>query len=83
MRALSFSVRRKAKRRSVHYSFLFMTANGDQLRELGALVDGGAIRPVIDRVFPFDATLDALAYVENGRATGKVVVTLRGDNDHP
>ncbi|KAB7754807.1 NADP-dependent oxidoreductase [Mycolicibacterium mucogenicum] len=83
MRALSFSVRRKAKRRSVHYSFLFMTANGDQLRELGALVDGGAIRPVIDRVFPFDATLDALAYVENGRATGKVVVTVRGDNDHP
>ena len=83
MRALSFSVRRKAKRRSVHYSFLFMTANGDQLRELAALVDAGAIHPIIDRVYPFDATLDALAYVENGRATGKVVVTVRGDDDHP
>lgn len=83
MRALSFSVRRKAKRRSVHYSFLFMTANGDQLRELAALIDAGAIHPIIDRVYPFDATLDALAYVENGRATGKVVVTVRGDDDHP
>lgn len=83
MRALSFSVRRKAKRRSAHYSFLFMTANGDQLRELAALVDAGAIHPIIDRVYPFDATLDALAYVENGRATGKVVVTVRGDDDHP
>lgn len=76
MRALSFSVRRKATRRSVHYSFLFMTANGDQLRELGALVDAGVIRPIIDRVYPFDATLDALSYVENGRATGKVVVNI-------
>ncbi|MGV0813199.1 NADP-dependent oxidoreductase [Mycolicibacterium boenickei] len=82
-RALSFSVRRKAKLRSVHYSFLFMTANGDQLRELAALVDAGVIHPIIDRVYPFDATLDALAYVENGRATGKVVVTVRGDDDHP
>lgn len=83
MRALSFSVRRKAKRRSVNYSFLFMTANGQQLRELGALVDAGVIRPVIDRVFPFDATLDALAYVETGRATGKVVVTVAGATEHP
>ncbi len=83
MRALSFSVRRKAKRRSLNYSFLFMTANGDQLRELGAVVDGGAIRPVIDRVFPFDATLDALAYVERGRATGKVVITVTGDREQP
>ncbi|WP_285032704.1 NADP-dependent oxidoreductase [Mycolicibacterium sp. lyk4-40-TYG-92] len=81
MRALSFSVRRKARKRSVNYSFLFMTANGDQLRELATLVDGGAIRPVIDRVFPFDATLDALAYVENGRATGKVVITVTGDRE--
>lgn len=83
MRALSFSVRRKAKRRSVNYSFLFMTANGNQLRELGALVDSGVIRPVIDRVFPFDSTLDALAYVDNGRATGKVVVTLTDTHDQP
>lgn len=83
MRALSFSVRRKAKRGSVNYSFLFMTANGDQLRKLSALVDAGVIQPIIDRVYPFDSTLDALAYVENGRATGKVVVTVAGDHDHP
>lgn len=83
IRALSFSVRRKAKRRSVNYAFLFMTANGDQLRELGALVDAGVIRPVIDRVFPLDSTLDALAYVESGRATGKVVVTVTGNHERP
>jgi NADPH:quinone reductase-like Zn-dependent oxidoreductase len=76
MRALSFSIRRKAKRRSVTYSFLFMTANGEQLRQLGALVDAGVVRPVIDRVLPFDDTLEALAYVESGRSKGKVVVTM-------
>jgi NADPH:quinone reductase-like Zn-dependent oxidoreductase len=76
MRALSFAIRRKAKKRSVTYSFLFMTANGEQLREVGALVDAGVIGPVIDRVFPFDDTLAALAYVESGRSKGKVVVTM-------
>ena len=77
MRALSFQIRRKAKRRGVVYSFLFMKASGDQLRKLGSLIDSGAIRPVVDRVFPFQSTTEALAYVEKGRAKGKVVVKIR------
>ena len=77
MRVLSLKIRRKAKRRGVTYSFLFTKANGDQLRELGSLIDGGAIRPVVDRVFPFQSTTEALAYVEKGRAKGKVVVKVR------
>jgi 2-desacetyl-2-hydroxyethyl bacteriochlorophyllide A dehydrogenase len=77
MRVLSLKIRRKAKRRGVTYSFLFMRANGDQLRELGSLIDAGAIRPVVDRVFPFQSTTEALAYVEKGRAKGKVVVKIR------
>jgi NADPH:quinone reductase-like Zn-dependent oxidoreductase len=77
MRLLSFQIRRKAKRRGVTYSFLFMEASGSQLRELGSLIDSGAIRPVIDRVFPFESTAEALAYVEKGRAKGKVVVKVR------
>jgi NADPH:quinone reductase-like Zn-dependent oxidoreductase len=77
MRLLSFQIRRKAKRRGVTYSFLFMEASGSQLRELGSLIDSGAMRPVIDRVFPFQSTAEALAYVEKGRAKGKVVVKVR------
>jgi NADPH:quinone reductase-like Zn-dependent oxidoreductase len=57
----------------VSYSFLFMRANGDQLREISSLIDSGTIRPVVDRVFPFDSTKEALAYVEKGRTKGKVV----------
>lgn len=76
LRLLSSGVRRKAQRRKLGYSFLFMKANGKQLREITALIDSGAIKPVVDRVFPFEATPQALAYVETGRAKGKVVVKI-------
>jgi NADPH:quinone reductase-like Zn-dependent oxidoreductase len=77
MRLLSHRTRKDAKRLGVNYSFLFMQASGDQLREIGSLIDAGLIRPVMDRVFPFEATKEALAYVERGRAQGKVVVRVR------
>ena len=54
-----------------------MKANGGQLREITRLIEAGAIRPVVDRVFPFESTNEALAYVETGRAKGKVVVKLK------
>jgi len=77
MRLLSSGVRRKARQLGVGYSFLFMRANGSQLREITRLIDGGAIRPVMDRVFPFSSTNEALTYVEAGRAKGKVVLRLK------
>ena len=76
MRLLSAGIRQKAKRRNVSFSFLFMKANGNQLRAITPLIDSGVIRPVVDRVFPFDATQEAMAYVETGRAKGKVVVKV-------
>ena len=77
MAALSFRIRRQARRRQVTYSFLFMKANGDQLREVTALIDAGIIRPVVDSVFDFEQTREALAHVEQGRTkAGKVVVRM-------
>ena len=77
MRLLSSGVRRKARGLGIGYSFLFMKASGSQLREITRLIEAGAIRPVMDRVFPFASTNDALAYVEAGRAKGKVVVRIK------
>jgi NADPH:quinone reductase-like Zn-dependent oxidoreductase len=76
MGLLSRKIRKQARKLGVSYSFLFMQANGLQLRELAALYDAGRLRPVIDKTFPFDQTLEALAYVEQGSANGKVVITL-------
>jgi len=65
-----------ARRHDARYEYLFMRADGDQLREITRLVEGGAITPLVDRVFPLAQVRDALAYSESGRATGKVVVQV-------
>ncbi|WP_188795866.1 NADP-dependent oxidoreductase [Dyella nitratireducens] len=77
VRLLSSGVRKEATHRGLRYAFLFMRANGQQLREITRLIEAGAIRPVMDRVFPFESTNEALAYVEKGRAKGKVVVKIK------
>ena len=77
MGLLSFGIRRKSKRRKVSYSFLFMTANGGQLGKITSLIEAGDIRPVVDRVFPFERTNEAMSYVGTGRARGKVVVGVK------
>lgn len=77
LRLLSRGIRGKARRAGVGYSFLFMRAQGDQLGKITSLIESGIIRPVIDRTFPFEKTNEALAYVEAGRAKGKVVIKVR------
>lgn len=77
IRLLSRSVRKKAKNRGVQYSFLFMRANGRQLEQIAGLIDSGDLRPIVDRIFPFNQTPEALAYVETGRAKGKVVIKVQ------
>lgn len=75
MALLSRKVRSRARKLGVRYSFFFMQANGAQLAKLAALYDDGTLRPVLDRTFAFDETLEAMAYVEQGKANGKIVVT--------
>lgn len=77
IRLLSRGVRKKAKKLGVRYAFLFMRAEGKQLGEITALIESGTIKPVVDKVFPFEETAEALAYVEAGRARGKVVIEGR------
>lgn len=74
---ISSGIRKKAKKLGVNYSFLFMRADGTQLSQITSLIESGAIKPVLDKTFPFEQTNDALAYVESGRAKGKVVVRVK------
>lgn len=78
MGALGYRIRRRARRHRITYSYLFVKASGSQLRELAALIGAGIIRPVVDRVFDFDQTREALAHLEQGRAkAGKVVIRMK------
>lgn len=74
MTVLSSRIRRKARRRNVSYEFLFMRADGGQLEKISALVDSGAIRPVVGQVFPFDHTPQAVSAAGAGGGRGKVVI---------
>ena len=74
---MSRKIIRQAKKRGGEYSFLFVHPDGGQLAEIGKLLEAGRIRPVIDKVFPFTQSKEALAYLEKGRAKGKVVVQIR------
>jgi NADPH:quinone reductase-like Zn-dependent oxidoreductase len=74
---LSRKIIRHSGKRGVAYSFLFVHPDGSQLAEIGELLEAGRIRPVIDRIFPFERAKEALAYLEQGRAKGKVVVQMR------
>nr|WP_288837384.1 NADP-dependent oxidoreductase [uncultured Flavobacterium sp.] len=74
---LSSGIRKKAAKLGVNYSFLFMKADGVQLSQITSLIESGVIKPVLDKTFPFEQTNDALAYVESGRAKGKVVVSVK------
>jgi len=73
---LSGKIIRQARKRGIEYSFLFVHPDGRQLAEIGKFLDAGRIHPVIDKVFPFDQAKEALAYLEQGRAKGKVVVQM-------
>ena len=75
---LSRKVRAAANKSGVTYSFFFMHADGDQLRQLAALYEAGHLRPVIDSTFAFDETVAALEFVDAGKTRGgKVVITHR------
>jgi NADPH:quinone reductase-like Zn-dependent oxidoreductase len=74
---MSRKIMRLAKKQEITYSFLFARPDGGQLAEIGELLKTERIRPVIDKVFPFEQAKEALEYLALGRARGKVVVKMR------
>ena len=76
---LSLPTRMRAARHHTPYRYYFMHASGADLQYLASLIDSQQLQVVIDRIYPFDQIKDALAYVESGRAKGKVVLTIAND----
>jgi NADPH:quinone reductase-like Zn-dependent oxidoreductase len=72
----SAGLRFRAWRSGVGYRYMFMHPSGKDLDALASLVDAKTLEVVVDQVFPFAEIADAFAYLEKGRAKGKVVVTM-------
>lgn len=77
--ALSRKIRTRADKLGVTYSFLFMRADGSQLRRISSLIDAGVIRPVVGATYPFEKTPQALQSLGAGGVRGKTVITLPHD----
>ncbi|QQN35148.1 NADP-dependent oxidoreductase [Rahnella aceris] len=75
---MSRKIMRLTKKRGLSYSFLFVRPDGDQLTQIGKLIEAEQLKPVIDKVFPFAEAKEALAYLAKGHAKGKVVVKMQG-----
>lgn len=75
IRVMSSKVRRQARRLGVSFEFFFVYADGGQLRQIGDLIDQGVLRPIVDRVLPFDQTPHALQALTAGGVHGKIVVS--------
>lgn len=73
---LSWSIRHKAKKRGITYSFLFMQPNGQQLSKITELVEAGKIKPIVDQTYDFIQIKEAFQYVNTGRSKGKVVLKI-------
>lgn len=73
---LSLSIRAKAKKRGIHYHFLFMQPNGEQLSRIAELVETQKMVPVLDRVYDFTELSQAFQHVDGGHTKGKVVVNI-------
>lgn len=74
--AASAGIRRQARRYGVNYRYMFMRPSGADLGVLAGLVDQGTLRAVTDRVFPFEQIAEGFAYLEQGRAKGKVIIRM-------
>jgi NADPH:quinone reductase-like Zn-dependent oxidoreductase len=73
---ISYGIRSRARRAGISYRYLFMHPSGSDLAQLAELIEQGKLKVVVDKTYPFAKISEALAYLEGGRAKGKVVVTM-------
>ncbi|MGW2254765.1 NADP-dependent oxidoreductase [Kitasatospora sp. NPDC001660] len=66
----------RAARHGIRVEPFFMRPSGEQLAQLAALVESGAVRPYLDRSYDLTETADALRYSASKRAKGKIVIAV-------
>lgn len=67
----------EAERLGIKSDLFFMWASGEQLGQIGQLVEQGVIKPQIDRSYSLDQVQEAFDYSQSGRAKGKIVIKVK------
>ena len=65
-----------ASKLDASYRFLLMSPNGTQLKKIAELYESEMIKPIIDKTYNFEESIQALKYLSKGHAKGKVVVKM-------
>ena len=73
---VGLSLDRQAKRVEATYDFLFVQANGSQLKRITELIEKLGIRPTISKVFSLEEANEALQSIDKSSSLGKTVLTL-------
>jgi NADPH:quinone reductase-like Zn-dependent oxidoreductase len=62
--------------KSAVYKLTWMQPNGEQLNAITVLVENGNMKPIVDKVYSFENSIEAYLYLAAGRAKGKVIISL-------
>ncbi len=62
---------------------IFATPNAEDLQFLKELIEAAKVTPVIDRTYPLSEVPNAIRYLNEGHARGKLVITVRGTDRRP
>lgn len=73
----SRKIKAQEKKSQTRYHFLFMKPSGEQLKVIKEFMEGGLIKPIIDKEYPLKDAGQAFHYLESGRAKGKVVIKIK------
>jgi NADPH:quinone reductase-like Zn-dependent oxidoreductase len=65
-----------APRPGVRFAWFIVEPSGEQLRQIGGLIDAGQVRPIVDRVFPLADARGAYDAGRRGHPRGKIVLTI-------
>ncbi len=63
-------------KKNASYIFIFMHPNGAHLAEIKTLIEDGKIKAIIDTIYPYEKSIDALLHLASGRAKGKIVIKI-------
>ena len=70
-------IKKLVKDKNATYEFVFMRPNQLSLLEINNLIENNKIKPIIEKVFEFNKSIDAFEHLEKGHTKGKLVIKIQ------
>ena len=73
----SNKIKKLIKDKNATYEFVFMRPNQLSLLEISNLIENNKIKPIIEKIFEFNKSIDAFEHLEKGHTKGKLVIKIQ------